>query len=234
VRARVDRVFIFVACAKTTKRDFNGRCAYQALTRRLSAKEIVCDAPRFCIPRDWGEAVFWADSARRFYIGEKCLGQLYYRRRDYGAFSRRDGIYRGCPVTLIRRWPRMIARWPLGNVRARETPRWFVILVHESSSLSVRVKLLIKRNDRSTHLACESEACCVVACVLSIQRVHRGVKWYTIVSIKMTHCIYLCKYVTNDAWRNPINCLSPFVYLPMYINALVYSSESWFSPRDDG
>lgn len=181
--------------------------------------------------------VFWADGALRFCIEEKCLVELHYRRRDYNAFSLRDGICRGCPVALIRQWPRLITPWDFFRYRAHEMLHWRNDLSSSftNNSLCQKVKLLIKeerpvwRTFRTRKWRAASSPA-----YLPIQRIHQGVKRYTVVSVKMTHCIYLCKYVTNDAWRNPINCLSPFVYLPMYINALVYSSELWFSHRDDG
>lgn len=44
------RVFIFVACTKTTKNDLADE-RVEALTGALSAKEIVCDAPRVFVAR---------------------------------------------------------------------------------------------------------------------------------------------------------------------------------------
>lgn len=147
--ARADRVSIFVAGAKTTKNSLTDerRGSYAGSQRRRSFMTLRV----FTVPRL--RRKFSGQMVRAcFYIGGKCLGELYYCRRDYNAFSQHDGICRGYPVVLIRRRPRPITPraffCPPRFFRKCSGTRRFVILMLGSFVLCQKVKLLIKRDDR--------------------------------------------------------------------------------------
>lgn len=164
---------IFVAGAKTTKNGLTDerRGSYAGSQRRRSFMTLRV----FTVPRL--RRKFSGQMVRAcFCIGGKCLGELYYCRRDYNAFSQRDGICRGYPVVLIRRRPRPITPraffCPPRFFRKCSGTRRFVILMLGSFALSESKIVNQEGRPRLTRISRAKVNRRVVARVLSIQRVH--------------------------------------------------------------